>query len=146
MSNLATPEDVSLLTGKSVAAADITRAQGIIEDATGIDLSPSDLTHFRARDLRLLKRAVVWQTSYLDDHPDLLSREAGLVSASTNGNAMQWGEGGSSSGLVSPLAAMSLRRLSWRRSRSVPMVRAKDAPRAQTLVNDGADGEWRPLR
>jgi hypothetical protein len=147
VTNLATPEEVNDITGKSVSSADIARAQAMVEDATGVDLSPDPLPAYYTRDLRLLKRAIIWQTAYLDDHPDLLSREPNLTSASTNGNSMSWGEGGSAATLLAPLADMSLRRLSWRRSRSIPLVRAPDQPkRAQTLVNDGLDSEWMPLR
>lgn len=142
-----TPQQVADRTGiAGVTDANIATARGIIAAEVGYDLSADDLPKFRARDLRLVTEAVDWQAAYVKDHPDLLSRDGNLASASTNGNAVSWGPGGAAGSIVAPLAAMSLRRLSWRRSRSVPMRRVADRPLPQTLTNDGNDAEWKPLR
>jgi hypothetical protein len=146
VTNLATAAEVLDATGKSVSAADITRAQSVIATVTGRDLDVDPLPNYRARDLRLLKSAVVWQTAYLDDNPDVLVQLGNVQRASTNGNTVEYAAGGASGSLVAPLAEMSLRRLSWRRSRSIRMRRPPDRPAPQTIIHDGADGEWRPLR
>lgn len=150
MTNLVTVTEVAEATGKSVSASDITRAQAVIATATGRDLDQpwgtDEAPGYRARDLRLLRDAVLWQTAYLDDNPDVLVQLGNIEAASTNGNSVKYGEGGAAASLVGPLAAMSLRRLSWRRSRSIRMRRQRDTPHPQTIVHDGSDREWTPLR
>lgn len=133
-------------TGVTVSDLQLRQAVGVITAEVGYDLAADPLPVFRARDLRLLGEAVDWQAAYIAEHAELLTREGNLNSASTNGNALSWGEGGSAGALIAPLAAMSLKRLSWRRSRSIPMRRTRTSGGPQTLVHDGSDAEWRPLR
>jgi hypothetical protein len=146
MPNLTTAAEVLDATGKSTDAAAIARAQAVIGTVTGRDLDADPLPGYWSRDLRLLKRAVIWQTAYLDDNPHVLSQLGGVVSASTNGNSLSFGPGGAADTLLAPLAAMSLRRLSWRRSRAIPLRKAPDRVHPQTIVHDGSDSEWTPLR
>ena len=69
-------------------------------------------------------------------------------SAAANGVSVGYDASGSAGSLVAPLARYALDRLSWRRSRSVRMKRTKDTPivTPQTIINDGADTDWTPLR
>ncbi len=141
-----TPQQVQDSTGMTgVTEAHIATARGMVGLDVARDLGDDELL-LRARDRRLIEKAVDWQAVYVKDHPDLLSREANLASASTNGNAVSWGPGGSGGAMLGPLAAMSLKRLSWRRSRSIPLRRARERAIPQTLTNDGIDTEWVPLR
>lgn len=150
MGAITTPDAVAALTGKTVTAEDIATASGILEAVTGTDLTTEPLS-YTTRDVRALRRAVSWQARYLADHPDLLSREGNLTGASTNGVSLSWGEGGSAASLVAPLARMALRGLSWRRSKTLRMVKGRPVPSMreggpQTLTSDGSDGAWTPLR
>lgn len=147
MAAILTPAEVNGITGVTPSVTDIVTATGIVESVTGVDLSTAPSLPFRKADVRHLKQAVAWQARYVKEHPDVLTREAGMTGANTNGVSVSWGPGGSEGGLVAPLARMALRRLSWRGSRSVRMRASKPALTIpQTLTNDGADGSWSPLR
>ncbi len=151
-----TVPEVDAVTGETVTEAQISTAQAVIETMCGYDLSDTvtaDGTARKAslyrRDLRLLRQAVIWQAAYVKANPDIFTRAGNLKSAQANGVAVSWGPGGSAGSILSPLASMSLQRLSWRRSRSqrLGVSRAILRPsRAQTLLSDGASSDWRPLR
>jgi hypothetical protein len=151
MVTLTTPEKVEEVTGTAVDAADITRAQAVIGLATGVDLDADSLP-YATRDVRHLTSAVIWQTSFMKTHAEQVAEAMvavrSAVSASANGVSVNYGEAirGTLNGIVAPLAGMALRRLSWRGSRSVRMVPSRRAVlRAQTLLLDGDDAEWRRL-
>lgn len=145
MGLIITPQAATAMCGVTVDEAAVTLAQSVVEAVTGADLGATPPVYSQ-RDLRHLGRAVAWQARYLTEHPELLTREGGLASASTNGNALSWREGSDGeASLVAPFAAMALRRLSWRGHRSVRMVPAERPVIVQSLVGDGADSEWRPL-
>lgn len=147
---LATLDEVQQVTGAAVTEAQLATAQAIVSVFAGIDLDPArDLTAagYLARDRRLLKAAVIWQAVYVKAHPDAVQQAGNLVAASANGVSVSYDETGSSGAILSPLAKLSLGRLSWRKSRAVSVVReARRVWATQTLTSDGSDAEWRPLR
>jgi hypothetical protein len=141
-----TVEAVKSTTGADVTDDNIVEATGIIGACTGVDFTIDPLP-LRKADVRHLRTAIVWQAKYVKEHPDVLTREAGMTGANANGVSVSWGPGGSEGGLVAPLARMALRRLSWKGSRSVRMQSTTKPPAIpQTLTNDGADGAWSPLQ
>lgn len=141
-----TPADVLDSTGATVTETQIATARGIISAAVGYALGAPTLPDFRARDLRLLTEAIDWQAAYVAGNPGITTQRGDLAAASTNGNSLTFRDGDELDQLLAPLAKMTLRRLSWRRSRSVKLKRAPDNSSPQTLVSDGADAEWTPLR
>lgn len=158
MAPITTPEQVLATTGKTVTEAQIATAEGVIAAVTGVDFSV-DFTAtpapYRARDVRHLRAAVEWQARYMlgVDADQAIDRAGNLTSASVNGVSASWSGEGSSGAIVAPLAAMALRRLSWRKSGSVRMVAGRPTPALrepltlpQTLTSDGSDSSWKPLR
>lgn len=149
MAAITTPEQAKTITGADVTVEQIATATGIVEAVTGVDLSAEPLPFVR-RDLRHLRNAVAWQARYMLD-PEAaaaVDRPGNLASANANGVSVAW-TGGSAEAILAPLARMALRRLSWRGSRSVRMVAGSATPTLgapQTLVSDGSDGAWKPLR
>ena len=113
MTNIITPTLIADKLGLSVSDQDIGRAQTVIE--TIMDVNLSDAAIFAdnlLRDQRSLQRAVMWQTAFLEEHPDALYRMTDVAQARSNDNAIVFREG-VEAGYLSPLAAKSLARLSW---------------------------------
>lgn len=146
MAALTTPALVLTATGKTVTTAQVATAQAMIGLLTGLDLDAVPLP-YSARDVRALTRAVTWQSPYVAANPNLAADLGDIASASSNGNSVTYKEGTPEARLLAPLARAALSRLSWKRSRSLRMVPAKPTPlRSQTLLIDGDDTDWRPLR
>lgn len=149
MTNIVTPEQVQSVTGISVDAADIARAQSVIEIETGIDLSSSEtaIDRWQTRDQRHLRAAVSWETAYLDTNPQILVQLGLLSSASVNGVSVTYSPGATSSdAILAPLAQRALARLSQRGSRSMTLGSSMNrVPRTQTLVEDEGFPPWEPL-
>lgn len=147
MTNLVDAGQVMSATGRSVDAAAIAVAQSVVEIETGYDLSTTEaVERWRARDLRMLRQAVAWQTAYMDVNPDVATQLGNLQSANANGVSASWA-GTSDSSLLAPLAKKALARLSQRGSRTMyarPHGSAGTYP--QTLVNDDGPPDWVPLR
>lgn len=143
-----TPTEVAGTTGVTgVTDPQIALARGIVSAAVGYALAAPTLPDFRARDLRLITEALDWQAVYVKANPDLITRRGDVQAASTNGNSLTYkADADELDTLLAPLAKLTLKRLSWRRSRSVKLKRAPDRPQPQTLVHDGADADWTPLR
>lgn len=118
---IVTPAEVADFLRLSVDVVDIAKAQSIVEDVTGLDLA--DTTDLSAGDLRLLRRAVMWQVAYLDEHPEVLTAQGNVVQASANGTSITFGQA-AEDGWLAPLAARSLKGLSWvRRGLEVSTIR-----------------------
>lgn len=119
MALVITAAEVSAVLALSLNDADVLQAQGVVEVVTGADLtSPNPAERFNAADLQYLRLAVQWQVAYLDANPGVLTRLAGLTSASANGAAVTF-DGAVADGYLAPLAARVLRRLSWLADRGV---------------------------
>lgn len=109
----ATADDVFDLTGENVAAADLTKAQDIIELFAGVTEDASDQGLISGRNLRLLNRAVAYQAAWMPYHPDLYTHmdaetqsQDGVSATRAHDNAR----------LLAPLALRFLRRVSWKQS------------------------------
>lgn len=107
----ATIAEVSEITGITVDDGQLARAQGVIELAVG---RTADATHIGARDLRWLKRAVAYQAAWMKDQADYFTRLD--VDRSSQDGASQDYRGRQD---LAPLAKTALRKVTWRRSRSV---------------------------
>ena len=148
MTNIITPTIVADRLGLSVSDSDIAKAQSVIE--TIMDVNLSDATIFagnRLRDQRNLKLAVMWQTAFLEEHPEALNRMADVSQARSNDNAIVFKEG-VENGYLAPLAAKSLSRLSWygrTGGTSIPTPIDIYAKLGQTEVNDDGYPSWQPL-
>jgi hypothetical protein len=101
-------DDVDTFTGVTVTEDDIIRAQDIIEIFTGTTWLATD--QISERNLRLLNRAVAYQTAWMISRPDLYTHfdvdtvsqdGASFTPATVNAQ------------LLAPLAARCLRRLTW---------------------------------
>jgi hypothetical protein len=119
--NIVTAEEVYDLSGVSVNAELIARAQLGISTAAGVRLDDADtFAGMRLRDQRTLTTAVVWQAIYLDKHPEAFAggeRPANVVSASANGASITYDNAVSAD--VAPLALRELETLSWRQQKDV---------------------------
>ena len=141
-----TPAVVLDRTGFTVTDVELRQATSIVGSKAGVDLLVDPMP-WSLRDQRLLRTAVMWQAAYVFRHPEVFEVEANLTSASANGVSKSWGDGGAAVSLIAPLANMNIRRLSWRRSRGIPLNRVTENRQlAQTVTNDGADSDWVPLR
>lgn len=110
-----TVADVKAVTGVTVDADTRTRAAillgtliGLIEGVKRDDISD--------RDKHYLKLTTAFQAAWMQDHPDLYSRED-VTSASQDGESATYRN--ADAHLLAPLARKSIRRLSWRGLRSI---------------------------
>ena len=90
----------------------------------------------------------MWQTAFLEEHPDALNRMTDVAQARSNDNAIVFREG-VEAGYLSPLAAKSLARLSWygrTGGTSIPTpVDMYARNLAQDMSNDEGYPPWSPL-
>jgi hypothetical protein len=101
-------DDVLTFTGESGATdAELIRAQDLIELAAGITF---DSIVDSPRNLRLLNRAVAYQTAWMRYHPDLYLN-VDVDSISQDGHSHTPAH--ENAALYAPLATRYLRRLSW---------------------------------
>lgn len=142
----ATEAEVLALTGTSVLAADLAEAHGVIEVMSGVTQNAENLT---ARNLRLLRYAVSYQTVWQAAQVDILTRtdvaeldQDGVRVTPSDRNAL----------LLAPLAARCLSQLSWRRPSAIQVNRANPAPRFASLdaaqsafLTDRLVGGWNEL-
>jgi hypothetical protein len=148
VTNIITPTIVADRLGLSVDSADIAKAQTVIE--TIMDVNLSDATIFAGnllRDQRNLKLAVMWQTAFIEEHPDALVRAADVAQARSNDNAILFREG-VENGYLAPLAAKALSRLSWfgrTGGTSIPTPVDIYVKLGQTEVIDDGYPPWTPL-
>lgn len=110
----ATTETVSRLTGYSVSAADIVKAQGIIE--TYIGRVEADVTD--SNDKSLLERATAYQTAYMKENPSLVFEQVAMIQHGQNESIATF-DREKHSPFLAPNAAVAMKYLSWHRTRSV---------------------------
>jgi hypothetical protein len=117
MATWATTDDVQDITGIECTAAEL--AIGEESLAPYINRSPEASAGMSSRDLYWLKRAVAWQTVWIPGQP-------GYATRMTSGSWSQDGESvthrSASEELVAPLAARSLRNLSWKGGRTTRIL------------------------
>ncbi|KND38479.1 hypothetical protein [Streptomyces acidiscabies] len=150
MASWATTADVLDITGTTVTAAQLTRAQYVIDMLSGRTYDIHDLLvqENRTRDLYWLKLAVAYQAAWMISQPDMFTR---MNVTSVNQDTSQ-AQMGASALVLSPLARRALNRVSWRGTRSLQVQRHRQADDLGVLpagspVYDYAWEEplWRPL-
>jgi hypothetical protein len=149
VTNIITPTLLADKLGLSVSDSDIAKAQTVIETIMDVNLSdPEIFADNILRDQRSLMRAVMWQTAFIEEHPDALNRMTDVAQARSNDNAIVFKEG-VEAGYLSPLAAKSLSRLSWygrTGGTSIPTpVDMYARNLAQDMVNDEGYPPWSQL-
>lgn len=134
----ATADEVARITGLPltgdglVTNAEVLVAQGVIELRSGV-FADNAGTPIGKRDLELLRRAVAYQVSWLRAHPDAFERMA-VTSTSSEGQSAAFEEAGV---WLAPLAKAAVKRLSWKRSRTVQMT--AHSRRVRPLYDDEGD-------
>jgi hypothetical protein len=111
MTDWATPDDVSGLTGVSVSVADIERAQPIIELFSDATTDASDAGMISTRNLRLLKWALCYQAVWMKDQPDLFTH-TDTEGVSQDGVSANYSH--ANAALLAPLARRCISRLGWK--------------------------------
>jgi hypothetical protein len=126
----ASVEDVKSITGVSVDATAVKRAQTVIEAYTG--KPEADVLH--TNDQHRLQIATAYQAAYADSHPELFNMMD--VSSFNQGDLGMSFKDDETNALVAPMARMALKGLSWFRPRSI-------TPR--TVSGTTIDHDWTPL-
>ena len=120
MAAWASPAEVTEVTGVIVEEATVNLAQAVIESVVGRTTLDND--RLSARDLLWLKRAVAYQAAWMPAQPDLFTRTE--VRSSSQDGASAAYTGGEDQ-VLAPLAKRTLRRLSWRGSKSIQVRQAR---------------------
>lgn len=111
----ATTQDVTDLTGKTVDAATLSQAQAIIElMVSRTEAVPLDTIGLR--DQNWLRQAVAYQAAWIPANPDLFTRTEVITLLQDGVEARDLP---SDSLVLAPLARRALKRLSWKKTRSV---------------------------
>jgi hypothetical protein len=110
----ATPAEVMTITRRQVAQDVVDSAQAIIE--LHVDRTEDDTPEISARDLRWLKQAVAWQAAWLPDQPGFTSRSV-VTNVSQESQSTTFAH--EQAVVLAPLAIVAIRKLSWRKSRTL---------------------------
>ena len=111
---IATPDDVLDLTGYSCDETDVKKAQAIVEAHAG---RPESLIT-DVGDLAWMKYAVAWQVAYMDQDGNSVYEQANVQRLEQNDTTIDFGD---KEYAIAPLAAKAISRLSWNRSRTIPV-------------------------
>lgn len=135
-----------------VTQVDLDAANSVNEIYVGV--VESARAKLSGRDLRLLKKAESYQAAWMQAQVDLAGRsDVDLVTQ----DGLQYSKGDQDSHVLAPLAAASIRRLSWMRTRTYdPLTPSqalvlRDKVTAETYgMTDQEDlddvaGDWRPI-
>src|SRR5438105_4735735 len=112
----ATEDEVLAVTGVTVTGEQLTAAHGLIDLFSGIGPATEGLA---ARDLRLLRQAVAYQTVWMAAQVDPLTRTS-VTSLEQDGVKVAPGEPADL--LLAPLAKLALQQLSWNRRTGTRVV------------------------
>lgn len=128
----------------TVTQAHLDLAQDMIEIAAGCT---EDATiNISERNLRLLNRAVIYQTIFVANHPELLTSHD-VTSASADGVSAQYRTADAQ--LYAPMASRCVRRLSWQQRgvRTRPFGAGPDVSLAASRDSAARDDArcWTPL-
>lgn len=130
--------EVATITGATVDAAGIERAQAAIETISGIVVDDAAWARLPVNDRRWLRNAVAYQAAFMGPSPDYFERMR-VASAGVDGQSASYV---ADSIELAPLARKALRKLSWRGSRVVRL----DAPTVGVDLEALDDSHaWRPL-
>jgi hypothetical protein len=131
----ATPEQVKAITGDDVTVEQI--AQGEMQISIKTGLIPEQVPTLAGRDAYWLRLATAYQTVWAAEHPDLYSR-LDVTSTGQDGQSASFDPNGL---VLAPLAKHTLRRLSFRGTRSTTAAPAGASP----VDDDDVDAYGRPL-
>lgn len=110
-----TVANVKKYTDRDVSPALIGRAQAIIE----IFIGKTEIEIDDSRDLNLLDKATAYQAVYMQDNEEIVYEQAALATTSQAGEGVVFKGGDFTAPWIAPLAVLSLRYLSSRKSRSI---------------------------
>lgn len=137
----ATTSDVTSYTGQTVTNADITMAQALVEMYA--EVTEDANTNLSTRDLRLLKMAVAYQTTWMVNQVDVFTR-TNVTDLDQDGMVVKYR--GKEARVVAPLAQRCIERLSWMTTRSIAVAAG---PRIRTIeqyheawLKDQEDGPY----
>lgn len=108
----ATIADVEEIVGVTVDAVALTKAQAIIETASG---RPSELVT-NETDVLWLRKAVAYQCAYMEEDPTAVYEQPNMESVTQGQNKMVFGD---KAVWLAPLAERAIGNVSWRRSRMI---------------------------
>lgn len=128
-----TPEEVMEVTPYvGITLENIKQAQFIIE--TFVGRSEAEITD--PGDIRKIRRAVIYQTVYMRDNPNITFTQISVASVSRGDGLTVFRSGDFASPYIAPMALMSLGALSWRRSRTIKVGRLNYERRAPKWRED----------
>jgi hypothetical protein len=120
-----TTTQVKTITGKTVNAGLIERAQYAIEAYVGKFEDDVDDT----RDLEILKRATAYQAAYMLNNEDIVFEQMAVSTTMQNEASTTFKAGDKVSPFIAPMAVMVCSKLSFVKSRSI-----KTGPIASTIT------------
>jgi hypothetical protein len=109
------PQDVQKYTGYEVTGEVIFQAQAVIEAYVG--RLETDVSN--AQDLETLRKATSYQAAYMRDDYTKVFQQASVAQVVQNGSLISFRSGEQEAPWIAPLAKLSCKHLSWRKSRSV---------------------------
>ena len=112
---LATTTDVKTITGKIVNNQLVTRAQYLIEAYIG--KLETEVT--KTKDLQILKRAVSYQSAYMENNEDLIYEQMSVSATGQNDAYTTFKTGDKISPYIAPLAVIICEKLTFFKSRSI---------------------------
>jgi hypothetical protein len=135
-----TIDEANKLTGKTLSESDLAQAQAIIE--TVVNVYEAQYPELYGRDGLVVKRAIAWQAAWMVERPDMFDRDdiSGDPGSGVQGATMTWN-------MLAPLVRMSLKRLSWRGTRSthVAVPTTFGDPEDDDIDRAGRPLPWSPL-
>lgn len=144
----ATTGDVTVYTGVTATDAQVAQAQAVVELFADTTEDASDAGNISAKNLRLLKQAVAYQTAWITQHPDAFTN---IDLSNFNQDQVSGTLTHANSLVLAPLAKRCIDRLSWKRIRPL-RIGARSGyghiPRTMNLtsaVMDDDDPRWQPL-
>jgi len=139
MALITTIEEVQRVSGVSVSADILRRAQTVIDLICGRELDDAKLNErVNTRDLGRLKLAVAYQAAWMDAHPEVFST-MDVASIDQDDLNVKFRDNPEAQ-LLAPLAKMALSRVSWR-NRGMASVSVNSAFQGRNYIED-----WRPIR
>ena len=143
MPTWATLEDVQNITGKAVTSEDLAMAEAVIEIYS--NRTPMASATIGVRDLYWMKQATAWEAAWLPAQPGYTDRSK-FKTMSQDGLSVShdadWEHD------LAPMAARSLRNLSWKGERTKFTRPPRVVSRTRDFMlesSDEYDTDWRPL-
>lgn len=127
-----TINEIKTITGKTVKADLLERAQYVIEAYVG--KFEDEVTN--TKDIEILKRAVAYQAAYMLNNEDIVYEQMAVSTTGQNDAYTTFKQGDTVSPFIAPMAVMMCHKLTFVRSRSIYTGRS-------TQAVDSAD--WRNI-